>query len=252
MNSIIRKNISSVKKIEHTEVWIKWAKILTPLIAGGGIVLHFLGHIAHVTYLSQFGIDTELFQKSIYWNEVYGYYTSFERLSSFTMAIIDNGLKFLYLGFICIIYIFALFLLSGLKKSGRIRLEKFKFPEWIKHLIVSVTLVGILFIFIPLTLIATTILWGLPGLIAESYGKSEATRNLSIFLKGCNSLAKNYSCIELRKNKENLSRGFLIDSSEKHIAIFDIDKKQAQIFERKDTEYFVFSSDMIEREIKKK
>lgn len=244
--SRIRKNILIEERSEDLFSTPTFLKFIATAIAGGSIALHFLGHISHETYLTQFGLDAEIFPKSIYWNEVHGYYAFFERGTTITIAFFENVGKqwkaFLAITIVLSAYLFAALMASKLIEANKTKTWTVKFPQWIKALILSVSVSFGIFSAIPIAMLAIMIFWALPGLIAESYGKVAAQKDFSAFIKGCDTPEKGYSCFELIKDKTIIAKGFLIDSSDSHIAFFDANTKHAQIFERKGTEFVVISS----------
>jgi hypothetical protein len=58
------------------------------------------------------------------------------------------------------------------------------------------------------------------------------------FNKGCwpDKVKLDYLCSDISRDGKLLARGFLIDSSASHIALYDVDVKKARLFERDKTE----------------
>ena len=56
---------------------------------------------------------------------------------------------------------------------------------------------------------------------------------------GCDAQPSGRRCIDLRKDGKTFARGFPIDSSESHIALFDVIEKRARALERDGTELLV-------------
>lgn len=216
-----------------------FTKLLAGLTVASGTLLHFFGHVAHELYLSTWGIDPGLFPKSLYWTAVNGYYTVFDRIMATFTALTEDGRKFGALA-ACVsaivIYIYALSLFNGKKKDRPLPKWVERLPQWLRGLLASLGIAAITVSLIPALLAWAAIVMAIPGLLGESRGKSAALEDYKTFLKGCEKAAVTHRCFELQKDGVKSAKGFLIDSSETHVAMFDVDLKKARVLERKGLE----------------
>jgi hypothetical protein len=211
-------------------------KIAAVISVAGGAALHFLGYVTHMAYLRTWGIDSDLFPKSIDWIYVNGYYTLFDGLNKIFTAFAEGWKKVAVLGLCSALYIFLLIRTGKKEKRNLGREWRSRLPEWLHDLLLSAGIVGGFALVIPLALASAIILLALPALLGESRGRDTAIQELASFHVGCENQNTRNTCLELRKDGRSIVRGFLIDSSESHIAIFDVAIKRPRIFERAGTE----------------
>lgn len=212
-----------------------FTKLLAGFTVASGTLLHFFGHVAHELYLSTWGIDPGLFPKSLYWTAVNGYYTVFDRIMATFTALTEDGRKFGVLA-ACVsaivVYIYALSLFDGKKKDKRPAKWVERLPKWLRGLLASLGIAAITVSLIPALLAWAAIVMAIPGLLGESRGKSAALEDYKMFLRGCEKAPVTHRCFELQKDGVKTAKGFLIDSSETHVAMFDVDLKKARVLER--------------------
>lgn len=211
-------------------------KIVASLGISGGVALQFLGHISHETYLRKLGIDSSLFSKSVYWTEVNGYYTLFDRLSAVTLAFTENWKSLIFLAAFIAIYMCSLLLISRSTKIKNLRDKINRKDQVGVAFFFPILLTVFVITFMPIALIIFTLVIAAPGLIGESGGRIVAEQDFIAFQKGCLEPATGYFCIEVRNANVLISKGFLIDSSSTHIAIYDVGQDSVRTIERKGTE----------------
>lgn len=215
-------------------------KILAATGVTGGVALHFLGHVSNNHYLRMWGLDPGQFPKSLDWASINGYYTLFERLTSIFHILVENWqtLAYLWLGStVVVLYWFFLSYLS--KKMEPEKLEFWlqrHFPKWAHIPLIGAGIGGLMTIFLPSLFLTGSILLAVPGLLGESRGEAVYKSHLERFQKGCEEISRRPLCIEIRKDGKPLAKGFLIDSSESHIALFDVSLQRARVLERAGTE----------------
>lgn len=210
-------------------------KILGGLAVLCGLSLHFLGHVAHETYLLAWGIDPGLFPKSLYWTEINGYYTVFDRLISSSTALMENKVRWIMLavGIGVVAYIYLLNYLG--KRIGGARQIKWvgRLPEWLLRLTLRMGITGAAIVIFPPMLGGIAIVIAIPAILGDSGGKSTALENYKVFLRGCEKAPSTNRCFELHKDGKKAAKGFLIESSENYIALFDVDLQRTRVLERK-------------------
>ena len=91
------------------------------------------------------------------------------------------------------------------------------------HLFSDVVLLPILFSLLAyFSVIGLLFALVLPAYIGEAAGKLQAEKDLSAFNLGCKKAQGTYRfCSEIREGDSVLARGFIIDSSEKYVAVYD-------------------------------
>jgi hypothetical protein len=217
---------------------------LTKIIAAtgvvGGVILHFLGHVSHNRYLTLWGIDPGQFPKSIDWIGINGYYTLFDRITSIFSALAETWktLALLWLGISgFVLYLYILQRLSKKEPPEQIKAWFLRYcPTWLHPPLLSVVIGGVFTFFIPSVLLVTAMFLAVPDLLGESRGEAAYKADFSKFQKGCENPKPGNICFDLRKDGQAIARGFLIDSSETHIALFDVNQQRARVIERNGTE----------------
>jgi hypothetical protein len=91
------------------------------------------------------------------------------------------------------------------------------------HLFSDVILLPLLFaLLVYFAVIGLLFALVLPAYIGEAAGKLQAEKDLSAFNLGCKKAQGTYRfCSEIREGESVLARGFIIDSSEKYVAVYD-------------------------------
>lgn len=231
-------------------LWSTVAKILAATGAVGGLVLHLIGYVSHQFYLGAWGIDSGLFPQQTDDIIVLGYYAFVDRVASiFSTLNYSQFWSWLGIGLLLTIYIFTVYKFARwLSNNKTIHLVK-KIPGWISELskifaLTIMTLAGI-----PVALFFAVFFLAIPAFLGENFGKTHAERQLTTFVMGCNQDSSAHMCIELCKDKISLARGFLIESSESHIAVFDVNRKRALAFEREGTELIADTPRMLNEKV---
>lgn len=206
-------------------------------ITGGGLLLHFLGAISHRTYLNALSLDAGLFPRTTDWTMITGYYMAMDRFTAMFSLFVANAWIALVGMFSMALYMFCV------QQAGRFTEQKLKGtapPRWLKgwpaELASVLMIASIVCLSIPLTLALAILLMVGPAALAETAGQQAAQRDLAQFRKGCAAALATAKCMEIHKNGTLVARGFLIDSTESHIAIFDVDQQRAHAMERAGTE----------------
>lgn len=218
--------------------WGLLAKILAIVGTVGGVVIHVIGYVCHATYLRAWGIDPGLFPKSIDDLAITGYYALMDRSVSLLSLLGEVGYLILGGGVAMTIYLFVLCRLDRSDKPKRASRVLRRIPEWARDLLKSAYLVALTFSSFPAALVLVIVVLVLPAGCGEAVGKNIAEREQGKFSAGCDSAVGEQKCIELHKEGKLVARGFLIDSSTSHVAIFDVDSERSRAIERAGTELF--------------
>ena len=89
----------------------------------------------------------------------------------------------------------------------------------------------------PIVLIVLISILLIPAAGGEAVGKQAAKNQQEKFSAGCSAEYGKEKCIELRRDGKVVTRGFLIDSSTTHVALYDVDEKRPRVIERAGTEF---------------
>ena len=202
-----------------------------------------MGYISHHTYLTAWGIDPGLFPKATDATVINGFYAFIDRSAMVMSAIQDGAGKFLTAGVMVAVYLFVLFRASKSERAGaRARWLSNFVPAWLGDVWRSLMLTFLTIFGIPVALVFIVFVLAIPAVFAERFGYSQAEREMAKFSRGCEQASGVGSCIELQKDGKPIARGFLIESSESHVALFDVAMKRARAIERAGTELLASAS----------
>jgi hypothetical protein len=225
----------------NSSVWFsRIFQLLAITGISGGVALHFLGHVTHIHYMRMWGIDSGLFPKKVEWASINGYYTVVDRFANLYLTLKENWviLAGIWLGISFLILYWALLdylLKKDNAKSTQNWLQRY-LPQWVHLPLTSLLLGGSVTLFIPGVLLVVSMIMAIPGFMGESRGKAAFEKEVVKFKVGCKGAKAGSTCFEIHKAGNMIARGFLIDSSETHIALFDIEMQRARVLEREGTE----------------
>lgn len=199
------------------------------LVAVGTVLLHMTGAVMHVRYLSYWGIDADLFPKSTEWTLLHGYYGLFERGVTVLRAVWAQLLTSLAALIGVALYFAALLSPLDFGAGATARFID-KLPERLRGFARRFVMSMMLFLFLLGLVLLLVVVMGTLGAVGETAGRSMAERNAEDFKKGCTQSRS--QCVELRRDGTALLKGYVLDSSESHIAIFDVELRQARALPR--------------------
>lgn len=221
--------------------WGLLAKLFAGIAAVGGLVLHMMGYVSHRNYLAAWGLDPGLFPKPADAIIIQGFYAVVDRTITMFSVVGERVEQLLIAAGIMTVVLFLAIVLSRLvEQQARTRVSRLssRFPKWCSDFWVSLAVTYIVVGVVPFVLAFVVIVLAIPAFLGESYGHAAAERDRARYLTGCQQKAGTQGCIELNKDGKIAVRGFLIESSESHIAIFDVSEKRARALERSGTELF--------------
>jgi len=187
-----------------------------------------MGSVRHNGYLSHWQIDAALFPKGVDWLLIYGAYGLLERTVTIAKLATESWLVVAIGLVVLATYIFIL--LTPLGDSTKPKLWLRAHRPWIARLIESLMWSSVIAAFSWILLIAIVLLIGVPGLAGEISGRTSADQDALEFAKGC--AASKPRCVTLLRDDKPIAHGYLLDSSPEHIALFDVDLKQARAIPR--------------------
>lgn len=217
-------------KPEHLETLQKIGGILLAIVAIFGAALPIAGFSFSLGYLSVFGMDADVFPRSIGDLWQYSYLMSLKWLAPIIKAF--GGITVLII--LMLLAIISLcFILAILRKAGKLPLSEEKYKALFGKVDLIFETIQIFYDefrgFLHATLAGTTILLFFMLLLADPFrqGKEIAQKILYYYNEsGCAS--ENWSsCVEYSNPNNPLARsysGLLVSASSTHVAIFDSKK----------------------------
>jgi hypothetical protein len=232
--SDIREDQSKPEKM--SSVFSTIAKITAAFGVVGGLALHFIGHVTHEIHLGALGVEPGLFPKPIDWIEIQGFYTIYERFSVIGSLLADHKLHLLLLWISLIGYFLIVLQISKIPRSERLKSWGIRIRSWPRVLGISIWLACATTFVLPITIFFISSTMAMLTIFGETGGIALANRDIATFQKGCDKALLGQKCFDLMKDGKLIARGFLIESSATHIAMFDINAKRARALERAGTE----------------
>ena len=203
------------------------------ITAVGAVALHIVGLTRHQVYLGFWGINANLFPKTTDWLLLHGYYGLFDRFIAIFRASMEG-----------IGWLFVMALLLGLIVSLVDLLNRLELPElpswftrramWQQRLLVVLLLAVCIFGALPGTLLVFVSFSAVPAALGETAGRSAAEAELIDFKLGCAESKRH--CVQLKRGAENIAKGYVLDDSQSHIAIFDVDLQRGRTLPREGLE----------------
>lgn len=201
--------------------------------------IHLSGKVFHETYLTLFGVDPNLFPRSLDEIAVLGQLVLLEKSTSIFMTIADAiGVIWWWILIGGTLYLFIIFSLVRRFPKGTLAPARMpSFSLWLKDLGKGFLLTSL----IILTAVYVSACWllmaWLPVPLGQSVGFDRYKKDIEVFKQGCKASTQHQQCVQLLKtNQLAVSEGFLIDSSNSHIAVFDVNLNQVRAIERAGTE----------------
>lgn len=230
----LRKNKATISGPGDPLPWALSTKLIASVSVAVGIALHFFGHIAHDTYLNAWGIDSGQFPKSIQWMGVNGFVAVSDRITTLLKLLTSDWHLSFYLVIIIIfslIYVDFLNFISGWEPKGAKKHSTVRGPIWLYKLILNSAYAVVIPLLALFVLIIIGSIMAIILLIGSSHGSDRASNDLAQFKKGCRGDGVKRVCVQIRKNNLQIVEGFIIDSTESRIAIFDNLTKQVRVVE---------------------
>jgi hypothetical protein len=199
------------------------------------VLLHLVGSAVHLAYLSQWGIDTGLFPKSGEWLVIMGYYGIWNALATATLTMLKYWYVVILSGIGLAFYLWLLFSpwnpFDSLDKWSALMPG---LPKW-AHKSFRVAVGGALLGMLSLPIIFLLFMFiGIPAEIGRGIGEGIAQREAKDFEKGCE--ASKRKCIRLLRDGSPVGEGYLLESSQTHIAFLDVSMQRVRVMLRENLE----------------
>lgn len=225
----VRKSTPSIwERVERS------VKVLTWLSIFFGLFFHFLGQLARQSYLERLGLVGAIFEKSLYQIELKGFEVFVGSFASILPSDDAQTQTLIWMGKVAVFCgAFSVLINILITNSPKAKHALHKVPVWLGMLNLRVKkffittfiifLAQMMIVPVPLLLLSALVLPVLlVGSAAVQHGKNEAEKALSYFqLPKEKQLKSYYVRATWRKEKRVDVNGFLVDSSDKYIAMYD-------------------------------
>lgn len=223
-------------QVATTGRWLSFAKLVAALGSVGGLLLHLIGYIGHLSYLSAWGLEAGPFRKDLDEILLMGYLAIMDR-SNVAISLLSTQIWTVMGAWVALTgYAFLLFRLDSNEKWEMAKRFLQALPPWAPDLLRSILGATLTFALLPAGLLFVLFLTALPVSIGDSFGQSLADTEYKKFVAGCEHVNRGNRCLEIRKDGKRVAHGFVIDSSTSHIALFDVDLQRARTIVREGTE----------------
>ncbi|MDT4864916.1 hypothetical protein FQZ97_996920 [compost metagenome] len=158
----------------------------------------------------------------------------FERFFAFLLAAASNLLIFFGIAVGAGLYVFVLLTPFGTPSASKWQWFENR-PPWLKRLVRQTSLTALVIGILPLVLVVVTAFMAIPAIVGETAGRAIAEREEIEYRKnGC--VTAKYSCVEVLKDGTAIAKGFIMESSVSHLAIFDTDLRRTRLLSREGTQ----------------
>ncbi len=206
--------------------------VLAALAATGAVCLHLLGGQIHRTYLRQWAVDADLFPKAADWILSGGYNGLVTFGIQSLTAIFHNFLWVLLASIPLGVYVWLLLSPLGL---DRLQTKQWAWLQTAWGKVTGYVLKSLLaLVFFPFALFLVVVVAAIPAVIADSVGKSAAEQELADFRLGCEK--SKTVCVQFLKAGNEVAKGYILDSSPSHVALFDVNLQRSRTLAREGLE----------------
>lgn len=234
-------NPAAAKPNQDTEAvttawWSTSAKLIAALGSVGGVLLHLIGYIGHLSYMSAWGLESGPFRKDLDEILLMGHLAIMDR-SNNALSLMGEQVWMLLGVWIALTgYAFLIFRLDRIDKREKLKQFFLRSPDWVPDLLRSIFGSTMTLALFPAGLLFVLFVTALPVSIGDGFGKSLVATEYKKFVAGCEHVTQGNRCVEIRKDGKLIAHGFVIDSSASHIALFDVDLQRARTIVREGTE----------------
>ncbi len=215
-----------------------WQGVLafaTALTGASAVLLHLIGNALHKTYFSQWGIDTGPFPKSSDWLVIMGYYGIWSALAR---ALLDAVKNWYFVLMVCVGLVLYVGYLANPRRPSE-AIDRFSrvianLPKWVRRGL-AFMFGGTILCIVAIWVMATAfVLVGIPARIGHSIGEEFVQSEIKDFALGCE--ASRRKCIRLLRDGSPVGEGYLLESSQTHIAFLDVSMQRVRVVLRENLE----------------
>lgn len=192
-----------------------------------------MGLTRHQVYLGFWGVNANLFPKATDWLLLHGYYGLIDRFVAVFNALMGNIAWSIAAAIFLAFAVFLVDLFNRLE-FPQIPAKLVQGEGWLRRLLLLMLFALLVFVSLPGTLLVLTAFSAVPAALGETAGRSAAEAVLIEYKKGC--VESRHHCVQLRNNGAEVAKGFVLDDSQAHIAIFDVDLQRSRTLPREGLE----------------
>lgn len=212
--------------------WVAVTKFLAVVVTTGGLMLHLMGYMTHQAYLSAWGLDAGLFPLATDTIVINGLATLVGQTAAALDALEQGWKTLLVYGVVLFGYVLLIFRLGKSSRLTDASKRLVRPPELVADILKSVLIAFAALTLTPMTVIFVVFALAVPALTGQNFGKTLAKEEQARYVSGCEKAAARDKCVELRKAGTTVARGFLLESSATHVALFDVVEGRAKAMER--------------------
>ncbi|MDP5239653.1 hypothetical protein Q9Q94_08935 [Uliginosibacterium sp. 31-16] len=224
-------------------IWSALLKWSAALITFGGLALHVAGYIYHSEYVKAFGLDADLFPKSVEWILICGYKVVLLGLFKLWVFFTTEWWKLAAWGLVVgtLAWIGVCALVYGQEQIPKriLRRAVKGWPKWLLAGVFSYGYMAFVCLSIAVAPIVAVAFIFLPAQLAIEQAAEDAQSQLAKYTEGCPLAEPARRCVTLRREGKPELQGFLIDSSDKLLALYLPAQNQVQVIERDKVEISV-------------
>jgi hypothetical protein len=223
-----------------TSLWKSVVAVGTVVLAVGAAVLHYMGITSHHFRLMLLRVEPDLFPKQVDMLMVHGLYATTGRLMAVFSSIDEAALWhfLLILGIVFTGVLAGALLLKGVGRrvgSSTGNASASPLRKKIQESLGNASVAAAMVIGVPYAVLVLTMLLLIAVTVGRSAAAATVENELRAWSMGCEQAKSFDGCLTVSNGREALAKGFLIDSSDSHIAIFDIHLCKAVTLQRDGT-----------------
>jgi len=213
-------------------LWGSFAKAGATLIAVLAAELSLIGHVAWATWLDHWGFDSGLMPLDATGRVIQGYVSVLDRGTAFlsTWAGLSVALAFIGAGIYLSIVLTARTIAKRHHINGTV-LPEFvrRAPWWAKDIATAFGISGFGLAGVYCLLMAALLILVTGPAIGQGAARSWAARTEVQIQKGCKGTGEHGACTQVSRDGKLLATGFVLASSTKHVAVYDVTSKRTRM-----------------------
>lgn len=217
---------------------VRWGRLakaaVISAVPAAAAMLYFVGSESHEVQLAVLGVDYGPFKKSTEWLLIRGFHVTKVQLAEISPHLLNWAVL------VAVAVLAALVHVSTWAGKAIDRKIPKTPPAWVRHPLVNLGMTTWLstavYLILPMFVILMVLLMMAGTAFGKTAGRDLALRQLAMYKKGCDAATLLHTCFEIRKGDEKIAKGFILDSSESHVAFFDVDMQASRVLERAGTE----------------
>lgn len=213
-------------------LWGSFAKAGATLIAVLAAELSLIGHVTWATWLDHWGFDSGLMPLDATGRVIQGYVSVLDRGAALlsTWAGLSVVLAFLGVG----IYLSIILTARTIAKSRSMNTTALpeiikRVPWWAKDIATAFGISGFGLAGLYGLLMAALLVLVTGPAIGQGAARAWAARTEQQIQKGCKGTGEHGACTQISRDGKVLATGFVLASSTKHVAVYDVTSKRTRM-----------------------